>query len=79
MPYVSIPANTWTSVVTTTEDTAFQNLSGRNLYLTTVDTGGLAAGEGLAVGPMNVVVIQTGKSVSAYSMGTDARVFYIGV
>ena len=79
MPYTSVPANTWTSVVTTTEDTAFQNLSGRNIYLTTVATGGLAAGEGLAVGPMNVIVIQSGKSVSAYSVGGDARIFYIGV
>lgn len=79
MPYVSIPADAWTAVHTTTEDTAFQNLSGRNLYITTVATGSLAAGEGIAVGPMNIVVIQAGKDVSAYSANGDSRVFYIGV
>jgi hypothetical protein len=79
MPFVSVPANTWTSVHTTTEDSAFQNCSGRNIYITTASTGGLPAAEGIAVGPMNIVVIQAGKTVSAYSVGGDARVFHIGV
>jgi hypothetical protein len=79
MPFVNVPANTWTSVHTTTEDTAVQNCSGRNVFITTVATGSLPAAEGIAVGPMNIVVIQAGKTVSAYSLGGDARVFHIGV
>ena len=79
MPYVAIPANTWTEVEVTTEDTAFQNCSGRNVFITTESTGGLGAAEGIAVGPMNIVVIQAGKTVSAYSLGGDSRVFYVGV
>ena len=79
MPFVSIPADTWTAVHTTTEDEAFQNLSGKNMYFTTVATGGLGAAEGITVGPMNIIVIGTGKEVSAYSPGSASRVFYIGV
>jgi hypothetical protein len=79
MPFVNIPANVWTEIEVTTEDCAFQNLSGRNVFLTTEATGGLGAAEGIAVGPMNIVVIQAGKTVSGYSVNGDARVFYVGV
>jgi hypothetical protein len=79
MPFVNVPANTWTEVVTTSEDVAVQNCSGRNVFITTVATGSLPAAEGIAVGPMNIVVIQAGKTVSAYSAGGDSRVFYVGV
>jgi hypothetical protein len=79
MPFVNIPANVWTEIEVTTEDTAFQNLGGRNVFLTTEATGSLAAAEGIAVGPMNIVVIQAGKTVSGYSVNGDARVFYVGV
>lgn len=79
MPFASIPSNTWTEIETTTEDTAFQNLSGRNIFLTTEATGSLGAAEGIAVGPMNIVVIQAGKTVSGYSVNGDSRVFYVGV
>ena len=79
MPFVNIPANVWTEVEVATEDCAFQNCSGRNVFITTEAVGGLDPAEGIAVGPMNIVVIQAGKTVSAYSVGGDARVFHIGV
>lgn len=79
MPYVNIPANVWTEIHTTTEDTAFQNRGGRNVFITTEATGSLDPAEGIAVGPMNIIVVQSGKTVSGYSVGGDLDVFYVGV
>jgi hypothetical protein len=79
MPSLDVPANTWTTVVTTTEQTAVQALGGKNVFLTTESTGGLTPDDGLAIGPMFIPVIGSGKTVSVYSVGGPARVVYMGL
>jgi len=79
MPFVTIPADTWTAVQTTTEDTVFQNRGGRNVYLTTVATGGLAPAEGLVLEPNEAVVVVTGKTVSVSSPAASSQIFYVGI
>ena len=79
MPFVTIPANTWTAVVTTTEDTAIQNRGGRTVYVTTVATGGLGISEGIALGPDQAIAVVSGKSVSVASPSVEGQIFYVGV
>lgn len=79
MPFVTVPADTWTAVVTTTEDTAIQNRGGRTVYITTLATGGLPISEGIALGPEQAIAIISGKSVSVASPGVAGQVFYVGV
>ena len=79
MTITAVPAAIWTSVVTTSEDTAFQNRGGSVMYLTTVATAGLELNDGIAVPAGSVAVIGTGKAVSvAFPQGAGS-VFSIGV
>jgi hypothetical protein len=79
MPFVNIPKNQWTSVVTTSEDTAVQNRGGKNMYVTTVSTGGLPLNEGYAIAPGHGLVINPGKTVSVAFIDSDGQAFYVGV
>lgn len=47
MPFVDITKDTWNSVVTTTEDTLFQNRGARPIFITTESTSGKALDEGI--------------------------------
>ena len=79
MALQSIPAGAWTSVVTTTGDTAFQNRGGSVMYVTTEATGGLDLNDGVAVPPGLVVVISSSKSVSVCFPQGAGSVHYVGV
>jgi hypothetical protein len=79
MPSLDVPADTWTTITTTTEQTAVQCLSGKNVYVTTEATGGLDAAEGLALGPLFIPVFGSGKTLSVYSKGGNARIMYMGL
>ena len=79
MTITVVPEATWTSVTTTSEDTAFQNRGGSVMYLTTAATGSLELNDGIAVPPGSVAVIGVGKDVSvAFPQGAGS-VFSIGV
>jgi hypothetical protein len=76
----SISKDSWTSVITTSADTVFQNTSDVNpMYLTTESTSGLNFDEGFYLGPKDAVVITSGKSVSAVSFRYDSDIFYMVV
>jgi len=79
MTITAVPAATWTSVTTTTEDTAFQNRGGSVMYLTTVATGALELNDGIAVPVGSVAVVGTGKDVSVSFPQGAGSVFSIGV
>jgi hypothetical protein len=79
MPSLDIPANTWTTVVTTTEQTAVQAVGGKNVFVTTEDPSDKTPDDGLAIGPMFIPVFGSGKTISAYSVGGSARVVYMGL
>lgn len=79
MPFVDIPANTWTTVVTTSGDTVVQNRGGRPLFMTTESTGSLDRDEALEVPVGAGFVFSEGKTVSARSVGVDGVAFYMGV
>jgi hypothetical protein len=77
MPFVNAGKSQWTSVVTTTADTAVQNRGGRNMYVTTESTGSLPLGEGYVLSPGQGIVISTGKTVSVNFMEGDGQAFYV--
>jgi len=79
MAITSIPSATWTSVVTTTTDTAFQNRGGSVMYLTTVATGSLDLEDGVAVPVGSVVVVGTGLAVSVNFPQGSGFVHSVGI
>jgi hypothetical protein len=79
MAIVSIPADTWTEVVTTTADTAVQNRSGRVMYMTTGDTTSLGLSDGVAVPAGLAIVVGSGVTVSASTIGSDGFAHYMAV
>jgi hypothetical protein len=79
MAIQSINAGAWASVITTTEDTAFQNRGGSVMYLTTESTAGKPLSDGIAVPVGFVAVISSGKSVSVAFPQGSGSVFYVGV
>lgn len=72
-------STTWTTVVTTTASTLFQNHGRSTFYITTDDTSGLAEGDGLRLASNEGVTISSGKTVSVRSTDGDAIVFYMEV
>lgn len=78
MPSVNVPADTWTTVTTTTEQTVLQVSGGKNVFVTTESTGGLDIEDALALGPMFPAVFGSGKTISVYSKGGSARVVWMG-
>jgi hypothetical protein len=79
MAITSVPAGVWTSVTTTTADTAFQNRGGSVMYLTTESTVDKPLSDGIAIPAGFVAVISTGKTVSvSFPQGAGA-VFSVGV
>ena len=79
MPFVNIPSNTWTSIVTTTQSTIVQNRGTSVLYLLTGSTSGVNLDAGLEVPPGAAVEFATGLTVSGASINKVGRAFYIGV
>jgi len=77
MSIVTVTAGSWQSVVTTTADTAIQNQSPREVYITTESVGGLDLKEGLLLAPWFPVIIKTGYTVSASVFGGSADIFYM--
>lgn len=77
MPVVTINPGAWTSVFTTVNETAFENQSPRELYLTTEATGGLGPKDGNLVPPYTDIVISGGKTVSAYAHVAPARIYHM--
>lgn len=71
MPLLNVPANTWTTVVTTTTDTTFQNRGSRPVYIVTESTSGLPNGAGWELEPRDFITIGTGMDVkvNAHSPG----------
>jgi len=79
MAITSIPSATWTSVLTTSADTAFQNRGGSVMYLTTVATGSLDLEDGIAVPVGGVVVVGTGLAVSVNFPQGSGSVHSVGI
>lgn len=78
MPSVNVPADTWTTVTTTSEQTIVQVNGGKNVFLTTESTVGLDLEDTIALGPMFSAVFGSGKTISVFSKGGPARVVYMG-
>ena len=79
MPFVNVNANTWTVVVTTTENALVQNRGTSPIYITTESTVARPLDEALEVPVGAAVDIATGNTVSAASIGHVGRVFYMEV
>ena len=79
MAITSITSGAWTSVTTTTEDTAVQNRGGSVMYLTTENTAALDLSDGIAVPVGAVVVVNSGKDVSVNFPKGDGHVYYAGI
>lgn len=71
-----VSANAWTSVVTTTTDTVFQNRGGSVMYVTTESTSGRDTADGIAVPQLGAVVISANKSVSVSFDTTNGYVYF---
>ena len=69
MPFVSVPANTWTTALTSaTVRTAVQNRGPVMAFFTTEATDGNTASDaGIAVPPERPVVYEEGSTVQVYS------------
>jgi hypothetical protein len=80
MPFVPIPADVWTEVVTTAAATVVQNVdTNYNIVFTTESTAALPRDEGLKVPPGGALQVGSGNTVSAYSSGRATKVFYMEV
>lgn len=79
MPLVTIPADTWTLVHTTTTDVALENKGGANVYLNTGTTTGLPVSEGIVLEPNNPVKIGHSLDISVASPGRAGLVFYTNI
>lgn len=79
MAIQSVSSTAWTSVVTTTAETVFQNRSVNPMYLTTESTSGLDFNEGFYLAPNEALVIGAGEAVSAVCFRYDSDLFYMNV
>jgi hypothetical protein len=80
MPISTVNTDAWTSVVTTTQETVFQNQNGIcPMYITTEDTAGLPFNEGFHLPPNAAVVIGPGQSVKAVTFRNAGPIFYMVV
>lgn len=79
MPLVTIPADTWTVVHTTTTDVALENKGGANVYLNTGTTTGLPVSEGIVLEPNTPVKIGPSLTISVGSPGKAGLVFYTNI
>lgn len=77
MPFVTATQDTWTTIVVTTTNTIIQNRGSRPIFVTTQATGSLARDEGVLLEPSSgAIVVGSGRTVSAMSIGRDGRVLY---
>lgn len=80
MPFETVATDEWTEVVTTENDTVFQNRNGINaMYVTTEDTTSLPFDEGFHLPPNTGVVIGAGKTVYAVTFRDPGNIFYMEV
>ena len=79
MAISSVSDSTWTSVVTTTKDTVFQNRSVNAMYITTESTAGLDFDKGFYLAPDQAIIIGPSKDVSAVTFRNAGDLFYMQV
>ena len=77
MTIATVSNTAWTSVLTTTGDTAFQNRGAKPMYITTESTGSLNFDAGFELTPGQAIIIGTGKAVSAVTFDNPADLFYM--
>lgn len=77
MTIATVSNTAWTSVLTTTGDTAFQNRGAKAMYLTTESTGGLNFDAGFELTPGQAIIIGGGQTVSAVTFDNPADLFYM--
>ena len=77
MTIATVSSTAWTSILTTTGDTVFQNRGAKPMYLTTETTGGLEFSEGFELPPGQAIVVGTGQAVSAVTFSNSADLFYM--
>jgi len=79
MPFVDLPAGTWTTIATLSADSIFQNKGHRNIFITTEDTTGLDLDEGASLGPAEAIQVLSGAVVKGSPAGGPGIVYYTGV
>ena len=77
MTVSSVSNTAWTSILTTTGDTVFQNRGAKAMYITTEATGSLEFSEGFELMPGQAIIIGTGQAVSAVTFDNSADLFYM--
>lgn len=79
MPLVPIPADVWTEVVTTAEETIIQNPDSHfAIYVTTEDTTGDNFDEGILLPALAAINFPSGVTVSAASVHRPGFIAYTG-
>lgn len=76
MPFVNVPAS-WTAIVTTTDNTVFQNRENRSIYITTETVSDVREGFELRGGES--IIFKTGSAVRAVAPdagAAGARLYY---
>lgn len=79
MPFVDIPADAWTAVTTTAGSTIVQNRGAGPLYVTGESTASRDRDEGIQLDAnvsSGTLYLNTGVTLSAYSVGRPGRVYY---
>lgn len=77
MPKVTVAPGAWTPITSTEGDTAFQNQSPREMYVTTGSPTNDK--DGILLPAWNVIVVGPGKSVQVYVHQAQGFVFFDGV
>ena len=77
MTISTIADDAWTSVLTTTGDTVFQNRGAKPMYITTEATGSLDFDSGFQLMPGQAIIIGTGQAVSAVTFDNSSDLFYM--
>ena len=77
MSIATVAENTWTSILTTTGETVFQNRSINAMYITTEPTGSLEVDQGFYLAPQQAIVLGAGLAVSAITFRNDGELFYM--
>lgn len=73
MAIVTLTADTWSTVTTTTTATAITNTGGRVIYLAVEDTTELPGDGGVPLNPGDTLVVESGNDVEGYSHGSAGR------
>lgn len=71
MAKVTLTADTWTSIINTTVETAIQNNSSRPITLYVGSTSGVDRDAGIILDPKDCVVFGASMSVSGYIVGRN--------